>query len=81
MFSNSDILNETGKLYKELWFIVLIELFLAQTSLPVRWTAAIFPGILTLPGTVGRGFYPYGFTSKWEKWHMDDRVLRENPQN
>jgi hypothetical protein len=38
----------------------------------------VYPDILTLPGTVGRGFL--SVFQKKIRWHMDIRMLREYPQ-
>jgi len=60
------------------WFKILIEIFPIRFELCVRWTSIVHPGILTLPGTVGRGFY---VIFRWKVlWHMDICVIRKYPQ-
>jgi hypothetical protein len=54
IFFISDIQSETGKFCRI--FLDAID-FPFRTELCARRASVIYPDILTLPGTVGRGFY------------------------
>jgi len=77
-FYFSDIQSETGKFCR-----ILLDAidFPFRKKLCVRWASMIHPDILTLPGTVGRGFMAHGYLCvicKYPKTKVEFFIMRNS---